>query len=161
VPPDTNGPQSSRPQGHDDQELTVFNASRLHRFAILGVLACALLAATTSAAAESNHGAPCRVQLGAGLGFVPCYHDADLQHKSTLTPSADRLRLTAALAQERYYSSYGEPEPMTVPLAPPPPGHTPWSAIALAATVALAAASVAAIERRRLRLRRRVARATF
>jgi hypothetical protein len=36
----------------------------------------------------------------------------------------------------------------------------PWPAIALAATGALAAVSVAAIHRRRQRLRRRVARAT-
>ena len=140
----------------------MFNASRLRRSAILGALACALLTATTTAvaaAAQPNDDANCRVQLGAGLPSVPCYHERDAQHKSTLTPSADSPRPTAPLAQERYYSSYGEPEPITAPLAPAPP-TTPWLTIALAATVALAAASIAAIHRRRLQLRRRVARAT-
>ena len=111
-------------------------------------------------AAAPNDDENCRVQLGAGLRFVPRHHEPDPQHKSTLTLSADSPRLTPAQAQERYYSSYGEPEPITAPLAPAPPDDTPWLTIALAATVALAAASIAAIHRRRLRLRRRVARAT-
>lgn len=142
----------------------MFDASRLRRSAILGALACALLAATTTAvaaaAAQPNDGAHCRVQLGAGLPFVPCPHDPNPQHESTLTPSDDSPQLTAAQAQERYYSSYGEPEPITAPLAPAPTNNTPWLTIALAAAVALAAASIAAIHRHRLRLRRRVARAT-
>jgi hypothetical protein len=137
------------------------NARRLRRTAILGALTYALLAAATTAfAAAQTNDAPCRVQLGAGLGFVPCHHDPDSQHKSTLNPFADSPLLTAAEAQERYYSSYGEPEPITAPLAPAPTNHTPWLTIALVATTALAAASIAAIHRRRLRLRRRVARAT-
>jgi hypothetical protein len=138
----------------------MFNASRLRRSAILGALACALLAASTgAAAAQPNDDAPCRVQLGAGLPFVPCSHDGS-RHKSTLARSDDSPGLTAAQAQERYYSTYGEPEPITAPLAPAPTNGTPWLTIALAATLALATASIAAIHRRRLRLRRRVARAT-
>ena len=138
----------------------MFTASRLRRSAILGALSCALLAATTgAAAAQPNDDAHCRVQLGAGLPFVPCPHRADTVHKATLTRSDDSQRLTAAQAQARYYSSYGEPEPITAPLAPAPANHTPWLTIALAA-VALASASIAAIHRRRLRLRSHVARAT-
>ena len=68
--------------------------------------------------------------------------------------------MTAAQAQERYYSTYGEPESIAAPVAPAPDNGTPWLTIALAATVALAAASIAVIHRRQLRLRRRVARAT-
>jgi len=49
----------------------------------------------------------------------------------------------------------GEPEPITAPLMAASPDHTPWLTIALAALVALAAGSIAAIHRRRLRLRRR------
>jgi hypothetical protein len=63
-------------------------------------------------------------------------------------------------AQERYYSTYGEAEPIAAPVAPAPGNGTPWLMIAFAATVALVAASIAVIIRRRLRLRRRVARAT-
>jgi hypothetical protein len=73
----------------------------------------------------------------------------DARHK---TP-AD---VTAARAQGRYYSSYGEPEPITAPAAPAPADGTPWLTIALAAIVALVAASIAAILRRRLRLRRHI-----
>jgi hypothetical protein len=130
------------------------------RSAIIAGLACALLAACSTAAAQPNHDAPCRVQLGAGLPFVPCSHDAAPQHESTLTRSDNSRALTAAQAQERYYSSYGEPEPITAPLAPAPTNHTPWLTIALIAAVALAAASITAIHRRRMRLRRRVARVT-
>ena len=140
----------------------MFTASRIRRSAILAALACALLTATTTAvaAAQPNDDARCRVQLGAGLGLVPCNHDPDPQHMSTLTRSDDSPRLTAPQAQERYYSTYGEPGPIAAPVAPAPANGTPWLTIALAATVALAAASIAAIHRRRLRHRRRVARAT-
>ncbi len=140
----------------------MFDASRFRRSAILSALACALLAATTTAvaAAQTNDHMHCRVQLGAGLPFVPCPHDPGPQHESTLTSSDDSPQLTAAQAQERYYSSYGEPQPITATLAPAPTHHTPWPTITLAAAVALAAASIAAIHRRRLRLRRLVARAT-
>jgi hypothetical protein len=115
---------------------------------------------TAVAVAQPNNDAHCRVQLGAGLGLVPCYHDPDPQHKSTRAPSDNSPRLTAAHAQERYYSSYGELAPLTLAQSPAPPDGTPWLTIALAAAVALVAASIAAIHRRRLRLRRGVAGAT-
>jgi hypothetical protein len=139
----------------------MFNASRLRRSATLGALACTLLSASTGpAAAQPNDDANCRVQLGAGLPFVPCDHAPGSKHKPTLTPSDDSRGLTAAQAQERYYSTYGQPEPISAPFAPAPSDGTPWLTIALAAAVALATTSIAAIHRRRLWLRRRVARAT-
>jgi hypothetical protein len=58
-------------------------------------------------------------------------------------------------AQERYYSSYGEPKPLTAPQSPPPSGETPWIAIALSIVGALAIVAVSATQLRRIRVRRR------
>jgi len=44
----------------------------------------------------------------------------------------------AASPEERYYSSYGEPRPLAAPQAPEPSAATPWAV--LAATIAGAAA---------------------
>jgi hypothetical protein len=60
-----------------------------------------------------------------------------------------------ALAQERYFSSYGEPEPLTQPQSPAPSDDTPWLPIALAITGALVIVAASATQLRRLRLRRR------
>ena len=126
------------------------NRSRLRRSAILGALACALLAPSTSAAAAAV--APCRVQLGAGLPSVPCDPGIVSQHKAGVGAAQ-------AQAQERYYASYGEPESIIAPVAPAPADGTPWLTLAVAFAFALAAASLFVMHRRRLRLRRRVARA--
>jgi len=134
----------------------MFNATRLRRSATLGALACALLAATTGevAAAQPNDDALLRA-----VRAQQCYYESCPEEKSTRT-RPDSPPITAAQAQERYYSTYGEPDPIAAPLATAPANDTPWLTIALAATLALAAASIAAMHRRRLRLRRRVARAT-
>jgi hypothetical protein len=66
----------------------------------------------------------------------------------------------AALAQERYYSSYGVPEPLTVVQSPEPSNDTPWLPIALSVAVALAIVAAGATLARRLRIRRRAARVT-
>ena len=58
-------------------------------------------------------------------------------------------------AHERYYSSYGEPEPLPVAQAPEPSDDTPWLPIALSVAVALAVIAAGATVGRRLRLRRR------
>jgi hypothetical protein len=136
----------------------MFNASRIRRrSAALSALACALLAATTvdvAAAAQTNDDALLRA-----VRAQQCYYESCPEEKSTGTrPYSSPI--TAAQAQERYYSTYGEPEPITAAIAPAPGNGTPWLTIALAATIAPAAASIAAILRRRLRLRRRLARAT-
>jgi hypothetical protein len=67
---------------------------------------------------------------------------------------------SAAEAQERYYSSYGEPEPRTVAQSPEPSDDTPWLPIALSVAAALAIVAASATLARRLRIRRRAARVT-
>ncbi len=133
----------------------MFNATRLRRTATLGALACALLGTTTGVAdAQSTDDA-----LPRAVRAQQCYYESCPEEKSTRT-RPDSPPITAAQAQERYYSTYGEPEPIAAQVAPTPDNGTPRLTIALAAIVALAAASIAVISRRRLRLRRRVARAT-
>jgi hypothetical protein len=61
----------------------------------------------------------------------------------------------AALVQERYYGSFGEPEPLTVPQSPAPSDDTPWLPIALVIGAALAVVTASAAQLRRLRVRRR------
>jgi len=63
----------------------------------------------------------------------------------------------AAKAQERYYSSYGEPETSTQP--PSSSDDTPWLPIAIAITLAVITASATHLRRLRVR-RRRAARVT-
>jgi hypothetical protein len=136
----------------------MFNASRLRRSAFLGALACALLGATTAAvaAAPPNDDAAVARALAQER-----YYDPDTQQKPSPTRPDVSPPLTAAQlrAVERHYSTYGEPEPIAAPVAPAPANGMSWLTIALVAAVALAAASITAIHRRRLRLRRRVARA--
>ena len=66
----------------------------------------------------------------------------------------------AAQAQERYYSSYGKPAPMTVARSPRPSANTPWLPIALSVALALAIVAAGATLARGLRIRRRAARVT-
>jgi hypothetical protein len=63
----------------------------------------------------------------------------------------------SATAQERYYSSYGEPEPRTLTPSPSPSlsDDTPWLPIALSIAVTLAIVTPSALHIRRLRIRRR------
>ena len=67
---------------------------------------------------------------------------------------------SAAEAQERYYSSYGEPEPLTVAQAPEPSRDAQWLPIALSVAVALAILAASTTAARRLRIRRRATRVT-
>jgi hypothetical protein len=76
------------------------------------------------------------------------------------TPGTIDARTSAAEAQGRYYASYGEPEPLAVPQAPEPSGDTPWLPVALSVAVALAILAASAAAARRLRLRRRATRFT-
>jgi len=61
----------------------------------------------------------------------------------------------AAHAQARYYSSYGEPEPLTLPQSPSAPDETPWLPIAVSIALALVVVLAGATRVRRLRVRRR------
>jgi hypothetical protein len=67
---------------------------------------------------------------------------------------------SAAKAQERYYSSYGAPDPLTVAQAPEPSDDAQWLPIALSVSVALAILAASATAARRLRIRRRATRVT-
>ena len=60
-----------------------------------------------------------------------------------------------ARAQERYYSSYGEPEPLTPPQSPSPSDDTPWLPITLSIAITLVIVTASATHLRRLRIRRR------
>ncbi len=72
---------------------------------------------------------------------------------STLGQTVDVHR--AADPQAQYYSSYGEPEPLSVPESPAPSDNTPGLAIALSVAALLAiVAGVVAIRLRRHRVRR-------
>ena len=75
-------------------------------------------------------------------------------------PATTDAATSAALAQERYYSSYGEPEPLTVAHAPEPSDDAQWLPIALSVSVALAILAASATTARRLRIRRRATRVT-
>ena len=75
-------------------------------------------------------------------------------------PGTTDAGTSAAEAQERYYSSYGESEPLTVAQSPEPSDDTPWLPIALSVAVALASIAASATLARRLRIRRRAARVT-
>jgi hypothetical protein len=60
-----------------------------------------------------------------------------------------------AQAEERYYSSYGDPEPLSSPQSPAPSDEAPWLTISLSIAGALAIAAAAATRLRRVRIRRR------
>jgi hypothetical protein len=76
-------------------------------------------------------------------------------------PEAIDAGTAAAEAQERYYSSYGAPEPLTVAHSPAPSDDTPWLPIALSVAVALAIVAASTTLAGRLRIRRRAARVTI
>jgi hypothetical protein len=60
-----------------------------------------------------------------------------------------------AQAEERYYSSYGDPEPLTPPQSPAPSTQAPWLPIALSIAGALAIVAASTTQLRRARIRRR------
>jgi hypothetical protein len=62
--------------------------------------------------------------------------------------------LSAAIAQERYLQSYGEPESLSPPQSPVPSDDTPWLPIALSITGALVIVAASTTQLRRFRLRR-------
>jgi hypothetical protein len=79
-------------------------------------------------------------------------------YSSYAEPETIDADTSAAQAHERYYSSYGDPEPSAGAQSPAPSDDTPWLPIALSATVALAIVGASATQVGRLRARRRAAR---
>jgi hypothetical protein len=150
---------TARRRAPADQEVTVLSARRIHRPTIVSVVACALLASALSGAAAAQPPTTGGDLRGVGARDVarpsaPAFAPAlDLNNP-------DRRAVEIALAQERYYSSYGDPEPLTVPQSPASSADTPWLpiAFAIAATLAITAASATRLRRLRTR-RRRAARA--
>jgi hypothetical protein len=67
-------------------------------------------------------------------------------------PRPIEVGTAAARAQERYYSSYGKPEPLTPPQSPSPSDDMPWLPIALSIVITVVVATASAT---RLRIRRR------
>jgi hypothetical protein len=81
-------------------------------------------------------------------------------YSSYSDPETTDAGTAAAEAQERYYSSYGEPAPLTVTQSSEPSGDTPWLSIVPSFALALAIVAASATLTRRLRIRRRAARVT-
>jgi hypothetical protein len=63
----------------------------------------------------------------------------------------------ASVPQEQYYSSYGEPQPLSAPQPAAGPDETPWLPIAISAALALAVGVASPSLFRRVRVRRRAA----
>jgi hypothetical protein len=112
----------------------------LHRMTIVTALAVALL---TSA-------------MGGAAAARPTDLRSEMQTSSLAGTTEQNLdaarREQIALAQERYYSSYGEPEPLPAPEpAAPVDDPQPWLPIAVATAAALTvvATSVTLVRRRR------------
>jgi hypothetical protein len=123
----------------------------IHRSAVLCALACALLVSVMSGAAAARTNAD--TQASAALAQERYYSS----YGEPETPDAGT---SAALAQERYYSSYGEPEPLTLPQPSAPSDKTPWLPIALSVAIVMLIVAMSTTLLRRLRVRRRAARAT-
>ncbi len=70
----------------------------------------------------------------------------------------DDPQTAAALSQERYYSSYGDAEPLTLPQEPAPSDPFPWAPVSLSIVAALGIAAASTTHLLRLRVRRRAAR---
>jgi hypothetical protein len=85
---------------------------------------------------------PCRRRSGIGGAGAP---GGQVRRRGSPcrygSPDANDTRTSAALAQEHYYSSYRDPESLTLPRPSAPSDQTPWPAIA--ASIAIALASVA------------------
>jgi hypothetical protein len=122
----------------------VLTIRRIHRPAIAGLLAGALLAfaANGATAAQAND--------------VTQRATAQERYYSSYgKPQPIDPGTAAAMAQERYYASHGNPEPLTPPQAAGPSDDTPWLPVALSITVALLLVTVSATQIRRRHTRRR------
>jgi hypothetical protein len=117
----------------------MFNVHRLNRSAALCALVCAAL--MTMAA-------------GVAVGATDSLADHGLHAQEDYYASFGSRDTSAALAQEQYLGSYGEPQPLGPSQPATPSDDTPWLPIALAITGALVVAA-SATQLRRLRIRRR------
>ena len=107
----------------------------------LRALALLGLAATAALATLAPTGAPARP-----------LHDAATPANVSSAPADEPQR---PAAQEQYYSSYADPQPLTAPRLPSPSRETPWITLALSIAGGLAIVAVSATQLRRIRGRRR------
>jgi len=137
----------------------VFRTRPFPRPLVVTALACAMAAAVTSgpaAARELRDAAPTSSLAGTTSTTPEQDPRAGDDAPSARDDASEAARLEKiALAQERYYSSYGEPEPLPVAEAPAPAPvdePQPWLpiSIAIAAALTIAAASVMVLRRRRV-----------
>ena len=111
---------------------------RLRRRAVLLAIACAAL-------------------VPGGAAFAAAEPPAQEQYYSSYaTPDETR-----ALAREAYYSSFGEPQSPAMPQSQAPADGEPWLPISLAIAGTLVVVAATAAQARRLRFRRRAARASL
>ena len=116
-----------------------------HRRTVICAIVCALLASALTSVASA--GASERTRA-AGVRAQQHYYES-FGKSGAIDPGK-----FAAEAQERYYSSYGEPQPLPVAQAPEPSDDSPWLPIALSVAVALAVIAAGSTVARRLRRRR-------
>jgi hypothetical protein len=137
----------------------VFTIRRIHSPAIGCVLACALLVSAISGTAAAQSSDVHHYWPGSwvqdGPGTQSAARAQERYYASYGEPQPIDAGTAAARAQERYYSSYREPEPLTLPQPPSPSDDTPWLPIALSIAVGLALVTASATHLRRLRIRRR------
>jgi hypothetical protein len=114
----------------------------IRRTAIITAIACATVTSAMS-----------------GVALAGPIERALAQEKYYMGGDPERPKPSGAIAQERYYSTYGEPEPLTVSQSPAPSDEFPWAPIAAVGTV-LVLAAAGATQIGRLRARRRTARVT-
>jgi hypothetical protein len=179
----------SRPQQVAPVALRTVPARRRHRITRAAAIATACMAVGTATVviADDQPAPQVRSIAEPSQPVATRYHDieankaarmralsrhiAEQQANRTVTQSAARAQeryyssygepqpidgaTAAARAQERYYSSYGEREPLTLPQSPSPSDDTPWLPIALSIAIALVIVTASATHLRRLRIRRR------
>jgi len=115
-----------------------------HRRTVICALVCALLASALISVASAGAS---ELTRAAGVRAQQRYYESS---GKSAAPDPGKF---AAEAQERYYSSYGEPQPLPVAQSPEPSDDSPWLPIALSVAVALAVIATGTAAARRLRRR--------
>ena len=96
-----------------------------------------------------------RIHRTAILGVLVCALLMPAASAVAAGRSKQDRAIVSARAQERYYSSYGDPAPLSLPqvAAAPSDDGTPWLPIALSVAAAAAIVAASAVGVRQLRLR--------
>jgi hypothetical protein len=97
----------------------------------------------------------CAALMTAAAGTATAAPSPDPYAQERYYASLGNADTSAAIAQEQYLGSYGEPQPLSPPQSSLPSDETPWLPIALAIAGTLVVVAASATQLRRLRLRRR------